>query len=92
LHEGRLLTGLFLDRLLGRHGDRPDLAPVQSQSVLEEVADLAEAPADTGVLLDDGPRLLGRARRVLLEVLFQGGFLIDQGAAGLMARAASQAR
>ena len=56
------------------------------------MADLGEAPADAGLLLDDGPGLLGGAGRVLPEVLLQGGLVLDQGALGLMPPAATQAR
>ena len=42
------VPGRAPDRLLGRHGDGPGLAQ-QPQSALEEVADLAEAPADAGL-------------------------------------------
>src|SRR5512144_3321906 len=79
-----LLSGVLLDRLLGWDGDGPGLAPPQSQSVFEEVADLGEAPADAGLLLDDGLGLLGGADRVLPEVLLQGVLVLGQGALGLM--------
>ena len=71
------------------------MAPVlrmQPQSALEEVADLAEAPADAGLLLDDGPRLLGRADRVLQKVLLQRVLVLGQGAVGVMPPAAAQVR
>ena len=55
------------------------------------MADLAEAPADAGPLLDDRPGLLGGAGWVRLEVLLQGGLVFDQGASGMMAWAATQA-
>ena len=92
LHEGGLFPGVLLDRLLGRHGDGAGLAPAQSQSALEEVADLAEAPADAGLLLDEGLRLLGRADRVLQEVLLQRVLVLGQGAVGVMPPAAAQVR
>ena len=82
---------MLLDRLLGRHGDGPVLG-MQPQSALEEVADLAEAPADAGLLLDDGPRLLGRADRVLQKVLLQRVLVLGQGAVGVMPPAAAQVR
>ena len=82
---------MLLDRLLGRDGDRPGLTPAQPQPVLEEVADLAEAAADAGLLLDDGLGLLGRAGRVLREVFREGVLVLDQGALGLMPGAATQA-
>jgi hypothetical protein len=56
------------------------------------VADLAEAPADAGLLLDEGPRLLGRADRVLQEVLLQRVLVLGQGGVGVMPPAATQAR
>ena len=56
------------------------------------MADLAEAPADAGLLLDDGLGLLGGAGWVLQEVLLQGVLVLDQGALGLMPAAAAQAR
>ena len=71
------------------------MAPVlreQPQSALEEVADLAEAPADAGLLLNDGPRLLGRADRVLQKVLLQRVLVLGQGAVGVMPPAAAQVR
>ena len=54
------------------------------------MADLAETPADAGPLLDDGAGLLGGVGWVRLEVLLQGGLVFDQGASGMMARAATQ--
>ena len=54
--------------------------------------DLAETPADARLVLDEGPRLLGGADRVLQEVLLQGVFVLGQDALGLMPRAAAQAR
>jgi hypothetical protein len=56
------------------------------------VADLAEAPADAGLLRDDGLGLLGRAGRVLQEGFLQGVFVPDQGALGLMPAEAAQLR
>src|SRR5512135_3119725 len=88
--EDGLLSCVLLDRLLGRDGDGPGLAPPQSQSVFEEVADLGEAPADAGLLLDDGLGLLGGADRVLQEVLLQGVLVLGQGAVGGVPAAASQ--
>ena len=81
---------MLLDRLLGRDGDGPGLAPAQPQPALEEVADLAEAPADAGLPLDDGLGLLGGAGRVLREVLLQRFLVLGQGALGLMPAAAAQ--
>src|SRR4051812_13386523 len=91
-HEDRLLAGVLLDRLLGRDRDRPRFAPTQSQPVLEEVADLAEAPADPGLLLDDRLSLLGGADRVLPEGFLQGVLVLSQDASGLMPRTATHAR
>ena len=62
----------------------PRSCATQPQSALEEVADLAEAPADAGLLLNDGPRLLGRADRVLQKVLLQRVLVLGQGAVGVM--------
>src|SRR4051812_50196903 len=53
---------------------------------------LAEAPADARLLLDQGPRLLGGADRVLQEVLLQGVSVLGQDALGLMPWAAAEAR
>ena len=92
LKERGLLPGVLLDRLLGRDGDRAGLAPAQPQPILEEVADLAEAPADAGLPLDDGLGLLGRAGWVLQEGLLQGLLMSNQGALGLVPAAAAQAR
>jgi hypothetical protein len=79
------------DGLLGRHRDGPDLPPAQPQAVLEEVADLGEATADTGLLLDDGLGLFGRTRWMLLEVLLQGGLVVNQNTLGLVPAAAAEA-
>jgi hypothetical protein len=92
LQESGLVPSVFLDRLLGRHRNRAGLTPAESQPVLEEVADLAEAPADAGLLRDDGLGLLGRAGRVFQEVFLQGVFVRDQGALGLMPTGAAQLR
>src|SRR5512142_65497 len=89
--EDGLLSSVLLDRLLGWDGDGSGFAPPQSQSVLEEVADLSEAPADAGLLLDDGLGLLGGADRVLQEVLLQGVLVLGQGALGVLPAAAPQA-
>src|SRR5512135_2124451 len=89
LHEDHLLLGMLLDRLLGGHGDGSGFAPAQPQPILEEVADLAEAAADSGPLLDDGPSLLGRADRVLPKVLLQRVLVLGQGALGMMPLAAA---
>ena len=56
------------------------------------MADLAEAPADAGLLLNEGPRLLGRADRVLQKVLLQRVLVLGQGAVGVMPPAAAQVR
>ena len=55
------------------------------------MADLAEAAADAGPLLDDGLGLLGGARRVLQEVFLQGT-LCRPGALGLVPAEAAEAR
>jgi hypothetical protein len=89
--EGGRLPGVLLDRLLGRDGDRPGLAPAQPQPILEEAANLAEAPADTGLLLDDGLGLFRGTRWVLGEVLLQRGLVIGQGTVGLVPAAAAEA-
>ena len=56
------------------------------------MADLGQAPADAGLLLDDGLRLLGGAGRVGQEILLQPVLVLVQGAVGLMPPAATQAR
>jgi hypothetical protein len=56
------------------------------------VADLAEALPDAGLLLDDGLGKLGGARRMLPEVLLQGGLVLGQGAVGLMPLTLTEAR
>jgi hypothetical protein len=55
------------------------------------VADLGQASADAGPLLDDGAGLLDGAGRVLLEVLLERDLVLDQGGPGLMIPAATQA-
>ena len=70
------------------------MAPVLRQRSpsrpFEEVADLAEAPAaDAGLLLDEGPRLLGGADRVLEEVFLQRVLVLGQGAVGVRANASN---
>ena len=55
------------------------------------MADLGQAPADAGPLLDDGAGLLDGADRVRLEVLLQGDLVLDQGGPGLMPPAATEA-
>jgi hypothetical protein len=56
------------------------------------VADLAQAPADAGLLLDDGLGLLGRAGRMLGEVFRERYLMLSQGAPGLMPLAAVETR
>ena len=82
---------MFGDRLLGRDGDGPGLTPAEPEPILEEVADLGQAPADARPLLDDGTGLLCGADRVGLEVLLQGDFILDQGGPGLRLPAATEA-
>ena len=83
---------MLVDCLLGGDGDGPGLTPAQPAAVLEEAADLTEAPADASLLLDDGPRLLGGSDRVLREVFLQGAPVLGQGAPGPMPVALAQAR
>src|SRR3954462_9960764 len=83
---------MSLDRLLGRYGDRAGLPPAESQPVREEVTDLAETPADAGLLFDPGSGLPGRAGRMLQEESLQGVLMLDEGASGLMPAAAAQTR
>ncbi len=76
---------------LGGYWDGPGPTPAESQPVLEEVADLGQAPADAGPLLDDGAGLLGGADRVGLEGLLQRDLVLDQGGPGSRPRSAAEA-
>ena len=55
------------------------------------MADLGQAPADAGLLLDDGAGLLDGADRMGLEVLLQRDLVLDQGGPGLMPPAPTEA-
>src|SRR3954469_4114302 len=82
---------MLRDGLLGGNGDGPGPTPAEPEPVLEEVADLGQAPADAGLLLDDGAGLLDGADRMGLEVLLQGGLVLDQGRPGCRPPAATEA-
>ena len=62
----------------------PVLRERQPQPILEEAADLAETPADSRMLFDEGPRLLGGAGRVLQEVLLERVLVLGELALGPM--------
>src|SRR5260370_5229667 len=67
--ELRLCLDGFGQRRLGRDGDGGYLPRGQSQTV-QEVADLGQPAADTGVLVCDVPRRLGTPWRMLVDKLF----------------------
>src|SRR4051794_8378908 len=76
--EAALLLGVFPDGLPGRHRDGRHLAVAQPQVGLEEGADLGQAAAHPRLLEDDPGGLLGAARRVVPEILFDGAFVLQQ--------------
>src|SRR5262249_46062074 len=83
-----LLAGVVRRRGSGRNRDGGHPARLQPQAA-QEPADLRGTAADAGPLLDRVLRVFDRARRVLAEVLLQGGAVAVQGAALAFPRVAA---